>query len=224
MARKQKWSNKKIAKKIILPIVVILVLLVAGSGVFCLLNQPKPTLLSVGYPLEMSVEQDQETAGPIFGYMAGFPWASGGMRLTVDSVQLYDSVEAAGIIPEECTTTVDSAAPFVLLQITLENVNAQLYDGMNFAVGRLITAQAFEGWNVLNGDYLTETPVYFSEHQPVSDESHDYFEGELPPGKTKTFQLGFSIVEMPDDLVFEVGTNGMVHKYGVSLGNLVPTA
>lgn len=224
MVRKQKWSNQKIARNLMLPLVGILVLLVAGVGAFCLLNQPKPTLFSVGQALEMSVEQDQETAGPIFGYTAGFPWASGTVRLTVDSALLYSSVEAAGIDPAECTASVDSAVPFVLMQITLENVDAQLYDGMNFAVGRLISAQAFEGWNVLNGDYLTQAPVYFSDYPPISEESRDYFKGELPPGATKTFQLGFSIVEMPDELVFEVGTNGTAHKYGISLGGLTPVA
>lgn len=222
MARKQKWSNKKITQKIVLPIVVILVLSVVGAGAFCFLNQPKSTLLSVGQTLEISVEQDQETAGPIFGYIAGFPWASGGMQLTVDSTQFYSSIQAAGIDPAECTAVTDNAVPFVLLQITLKNVDAQLYDDMNFAVGRLISVQAFQGWNVLNGNYRTESPVYFSEHQPISEERHDYFEGELPPGTTKTFQLGFSIAELPDELVFEVGTNGMAHKYGISLGDLTP--
>lgn len=224
MARKQKWSNQKIVRNLMLPLVGILVVLVAGAGAFCLLNQPKPTLFSIGQTVEMSVEQDQDTAGPIFGYTAGFPWTSGGIRLTVDSALLYSSVEAAGIDPAECASTVDSAVPFVLMQITLENVDAQLYDGMNFAVGRLISAQAFEGWNVLNGDYLTQAPVYFSDHPPISEESRDYFKGELPPGATKTFQLGFSIVEMPDELVFEVGTNGTAHKYGISLGGLTPVA
>lgn len=224
MARKQKWSNQKIIRNLMLPLVGILVLLVAGAGAFCLLNQPKPTLLSVGQPLEMSVEQDKKTAGPVFGYTAGFPWASGTVRLTVDSAQLYSSAQAAGVDPAECTANVDSVGSFVLLQITLENVDAQLYDGMNFAVGRLITAQAFQGWNVLSSGYLTEEPVYFSGHQPISDERRDYFEGELPPGAAKTFQLGFFLTELPDELVFEVGTNGTAHKYGISLGSLPLTA
>ena len=94
MVRKQKWSNQKIARNLMFPLVGILVLLVAGVGAFCLLNQPKPTLFSVGQALEMSVEQDQETAVPIFGYTAGFPWASGTVRLTMDSTHLYSSIEA----------------------------------------------------------------------------------------------------------------------------------
>ena len=224
MTRKQKWSNQKIARRIFLPMGAVLLFLLVGGVAVCLWNQPKPALVSVGQTLEISVEQDQKTAGPFFGYTAGFPWASGAIELTVDSAQLYSSVQAAGIDLAECSASADSSGSFVLLQITLKNVDAQLVDGMNFAVGRLITAQAFQGWNVLNDNYLTEAPVYFSDHQPISEESRDYFEGELPPGASKTFLLGFSAAETSRELVFEVGTNGLAHKYGVSLGDLSLTA
>ena len=141
----------------------------------------------MGQTLEMSVEQDQKTAGPFFGYTAGFPWVSGAIELTVDSAQLYSSVQAAGIDPEECSASADSSGPFVLLQITLKNVDAQLYDGMNFAVGRLITAQAFQGWNVLNDNNLTEEPVYFSDHQPISEEAATTLRESCPPARQRLF-------------------------------------
>lgn len=124
----------------------------------------------------------------------------------------------AGIDPAECSLEIDPTAPFLVLDITIENIDAVLYEDMNFSVGHLVSSQAFEGWNVINGNYLSISPVYFSDHMPISSDSKDYFHGELPQGTSTTFQLGFSVSDLSADLVFELGNNGLIHKYGVELG------
>lgn len=219
MARKkQKWSNGKILRRIVLPILVFLVAIIIIIGIVCVSNQPHPIMTQIGQPITMSVEEDQNTQGFLFGYTAGFPWASGSMQLTVDNANLYSSFTEAGIDPAECSLEIDPTAPFLVLDITIENIDAVLYEDMNFSVGHLVSSQAFEGWNVINGNYLSISPVYFSDHMPISSDSKDYFHGELPQGTSTTFQLGFSVSDLSADLVFELGNNGLIHKYGVELG------
>lgn len=247
MKKKQKWSNKEIARRIVAPILFVAVFTAVAIGVFTVLNKPTgvnfstndkfsskgsvtseqiqegqiskfgTTVVGIGTPITLSVEQDKETEGK-FGYTAGFPWESGSMRLTVDQAQSYASVTDAEIDPAECAYLPEENTPFVLLQITLENVDAQLYDEMNFSIGSLISAEAFEGKNVQNGNFLSVEPIYFSEHRNSSEDSRDYFHGELNPGSSKTFQLGFLVYEPQKELALKLGSNGDNHKYGVTLG------
>lgn len=175
------------------------------------------TVVGIGTPIILSVEEDEETKG-IFGYMAGFPWKSGSMELTVDKAEIFSSVAESGVDIAELTYTPDEGVPFVLVTITLKNIDAQFYEDMNFSLGVLMAAEAFEGNNVQNGDLLSMETIYFSDHRNVSESSRDYFHGELPAGSVKTFQLGFISCETQKDLVLKLGTNGNSHKYGVKLG------
>lgn len=175
------------------------------------------TVVGIGTPITLSVEQDEETKGK-FGYTAALPWKSGSMRLTVDEADIFPSVEESGIDPAELSYTPDEGVPFVLVTITLENIDAQFYEDMHFALGALISAEAFEESNVENGDLFSLGPIYFSDHRNSSESSRDYFHGELPTGSTKTFQLGFLSYEPQKELALKLGTNGNCHKYGVKLG------
>ncbi len=175
------------------------------------------TVVGIGTPITLSVEQDEETKGNS-GYTAALPWKSGSMRLTVDKADIFPSVAESGIDPAELSYTPDEDIPFVLATITLENIDAQFDEDMHFALGSLISAEAFEENNVQNGDLFSSGPIYFSDHRNSSEGSRDYFHGELPIGSTKTFQLGFLSYEPQKELALKLGINGDCHKYGVKLG------
>lgn len=139
------------------------------------------------------------------------------MRLTVNKAELYPSISDAGISSEECAYTRDNNLPFILLDITLENIDAETIGDMTFFIGDLISAEAYESQNVQSDRFLTMSPIYYSDHPAVSDETRDYFHGELSPGTSKTFQLGFFADDTPKDVILKLGTNGCVQKYGVDL-------
>lgn len=180
-------------------------------------NKAGTTVVQIGEPITLSVEEDLATTGLLGNYDAALPWVSGSMRLTVNKAELYPSISDAGISPEECAYTRDDNLPFILLDITLENIDAETTGDMTFFIGDLISAEAYESQNVQSDRFLTMSPIYYSDHRAVSDETRDYFHGELSPGTSKTFQLGFFADDTPKDVILKLGTNGCVQKYGVDL-------
>ena len=180
-------------------------------------NKDGTTVVQIGEPITLSVEDDLATTGLLGNYDAALPWVSGSMRLTVNKAELYPSISDAGISSEECAYTRDDNLPFILLDITLENIDAETTGDMTFFIGDLISAEAYESQNVQSDRFLTMSPIYYSDHRAVSDETRDYFHGELPPGTSKAFQLGFFADDTPKDVILKLGTNGCVQKYGVDL-------
>lgn len=201
---------------------ILILIATIGFGITYLFFAPRPQVVGIGEAIELSPEQDGKTARQPLNYMAGVPWKSGTVCVTVDQVQEFASLVEAGIDEEDCSIRRDEnrSAKFLLLQVTMKNIDAALYNEiMFFDTGHLMPHEAFEGWNVLNGGkYFTISPIYFSDHSPMDETSKDYWQGKLAPGESKTFQIGFFISAPSDSYILNLGTNGIVQKYGIRLG------
>ena len=63
-------------------------------------NKTGTTVVQIGEPITLSVEDDLATTGLLGNYDAALPWVSGSMRLTVNKAELYPSISDAGISSE----------------------------------------------------------------------------------------------------------------------------
>ncbi len=215
-------KNKRLKKMIIiglpaLLVAVVLIVVTLATTVF----KPVPVLVNMGEPIQLSQEQDMQTVGPFFTYSAGLTWKSGTLRITVEKATLYPNLASSGISATELAHYSEEQLqqPFLLLEITAENVDAQFFSPhMYFNTGSLVPAEAFSGWNVLRAeDFPNIAPRYFSDHQPQDDERKDYWAGTLEAGESKTYQVGYFLPDTSQSYILRYGSNGLCSKYGTRL-------
>ena len=226
----------KRAKIIVLSVAALIVIVAAiilGNHFFV-----KPNVVNQDYSLALSVENDEKTSG-FFGFTASLPWESGEMKIHVNSSDLYDDLNDISDISDEDKkyiennhffTEVDKKMfgelDFMLVDITLENVSAELgKDDMLMNFFQPYPYDVFYGDNDGFEYYISES-VYFDKHKPLAELAKvnykSYFSvsnTDLEQGKSYQFKLGFYIDEKTaesNNIILNIGT-GNHNKYGIEL-------
>ena len=207
---------------------LILAALLIGGVLLVISNRPTPVLVEMGQPILLNHQHDKESKTLLFSYYAGLDLEHGSVRSTVEGATLYPNLDAAGIDWADLSSAeADShgQTPFLLLDIYLENLDAQPTCGTFNAHYPLYPAQAFTGWSVIgDSPFLPIEPVYFSDHADADQETpgdssftSPYFHFTLSPGSSRRFQVGYFLQDTDQHYILNYGTSGTSRKYGAIL-------
>lgn len=199
----------------------------------------RPTVVNQNESLLLSCETDEKTSG-FSGFTANFPWEKGSVRYKVDSCELYDSSKSVGSISNEEQKYLEEShyfteldkkmygePVFLLLTITMENVNAEFGKEKELYVNfcNLFPSDVFYDGKT-NYEFYTSEAIYFDKHKPFKEleenEYKNYFAiscEDFKPGESLQFKLGFYIDEKTaknDDMILSIGLSDK-RKYGIKL-------
>lgn len=153
--------------------------------------QEHQTSFYVGETIHLDAGEDAKAIGPDGEpFQACFPWARGAMDVTIDSATLYDGPEDAGISAGQINFKSALKQPFLLLKVSLKNINAQ----PEFIDDPEVPDETEGLYNIGFLGIPSGELCYFDGTSPKADEKGGY-EFELEPGQQKQFTLGFCVQE-----------------------------
>ncbi|MEG1426296.1 MAG: hypothetical protein RSC76_01270 [Oscillospiraceae bacterium] len=190
----------------------VLALILAGAGILVAVQWPRPTVVEMGKPITLSVEENNKTRG-IFNYYRGFSWFEGACAFTVTDAKAYPSIKEAGISAEDMaeskTTLMGRDIEFLLLKLHVKNIDAVSVDDegnhVDFNIGHLslLPERYFTGLGVFDTSAGIDHGVmsqeydpnlaYFSDHMVIEEgaRSNPYSHFKLKPGESTDYEIGF---------------------------------
>lgn len=195
---------------------------------FLIMQWPRPTVVKMGEPIHLDVEEDKKTAGILGRFYRNFGWYEGSCDITVLDCALYDSPIDLGISRQDICETANNQTnrlEFLYIHIKVTNNNAiSINDdkSMNMGFISLVPISFFRGLGVFNSTYTAKhgqiileydpNVAYFSGYTEMQegDRTDPYFHFRLNQGETREYQLGFYIDKEYLD------KNEMVLSYGIN--------
>ena len=218
-SRGREMKKRKFALIVFLAIIIIS---------FLFMQWPRPTIVKMGEPIHLDVEDDKNTAGILGRFYRNFGWYEGSCDITVLDCALYDSPTDLGIFRQDICETANNQTnhlEFLYIHIKVTNNNAVSINddkSMNIGFINLVPASFFRGLGVFNSTYTAKygqiiveydpNVAYFSGYTEMQegDRTDPYFHFKLNQGETCEYQLGFYIdKEYLED-------NEMVLSYGIN--------
>lgn len=161
-----------------------------------------------------------------------FAYWEGEMVFTVDSAVIYDSIEKTGLNYDEFVvdfSTYDSSFKPMVVQLTIENVNARLIsdppelfsDQYVLSSKEEFSKEKFRSQN--GGEWRVASGMPLAYANPHSDGMYNYFHYTIDEGETIQMTLCYyvKIDDIPlDELYLEITTQSSDHRFGIELDKL----
>lgn len=161
-----------------------------------------------------------------------FAYWEGEMVFTVDSAVIYDSIEKTGLNYDEFVadfSTYDSSFRPMVVQLTIENVNARLIsdppelfsDQYVLSSKEEFSKEKFRSQN--GGEWRVASGMPLAYANPHSDGMYNYFHYTIDEGETIQMTLCYyvKIDDIPlDELYLEITTQSSDHRFGIELDKL----